>query len=195
MKAADCCHLPLVAPDQCCAALIQHSPCACRSCGCTTVSARIRHPPLAVPLRFRSLFWARWTLFQLGLPKDVCRHITRNYLARAAFHAESEELRQERQSCLDPLPYQSCIEFVTCLLKLETGELVMCRCTLDPRRHYARPLIRIAPLAKAQCAHRHFWMRAKRPPEVPNEFFWRDGVCVVRSSVSFEEPCRTLGLG
>lgn len=182
MKAADSA-CPLV---HCCCVHVREQrlvgPTSCRA-----QLGQIVHPPLAAPARFRSLFWARWALFQKGLPKVICKLVTK-YLTGTAFHAESEVLRQERVFPPPrPLPFRVCLEFATKVLTFETGVLIMEYCELlEPRVHYGQE-----PHAE-KCVHRKRWMRVKRPPAEPIEFVWRNGVCAVRASSSLARPCDTL---
>lgn len=151
---------------------------------CRALSGQRLHPPVAESARFRSLFWARWALHQKGLPKDVCRYITRKYLTRAAFHDETEELRQERIPAPYPLPVNWCVRFSTWPLRLETGALVMKHCLVkEPRLHY-----RQESRSGDRCLHKKLWIRVRRPPVEPIETFWRHGVCVVRTSSSLARP-------
>ena len=167
---------------------------------CRALSGQTLHPLSAGHARFRSLFWARWALHQKGLPKDVCRYITRNYLTRAAFHDETVTLRQERIAVGETIPFWlhkfkpflTCLKFETELLHMETGRLVIRRCLIKRSHPYGTGRFQ-SRLAK-KCQHKRLWARVKNPPAEQSELVWRDGVCVVRTSSSLAEPYGTLAL-
>lgn len=110
---------------------------------------------------FDRLFWAKWTLRQRGLPKDICNLIVRGYLRRREFHLESQHLREERISMLRQFKYHlnvkrilDCLRFCTsqCRSFDDTHEIMVC----DMGRiiHYPLNLWPSEP-----CHHRFAWIR------------------------------------